>query len=246
MIVWLASYPRSGNTFARLLFHHLYGVPLPSVYLPATPAGENKPLAQRPLLPELICEMPLSMARNSPEPVLVKTHEMPSDDAPAIYLVRDGRDALVSHAHYVLNFDLKMESTNRGQFLDVLQKLIESDNSFGGWDNNVRAWTTRTAPTAVIRFEELVSAPVESIRAAIAVLGLPFVEREQYQVPQFTELHARIPNFFRRGGVDNWRDEMPDDLHELFWQRHGAVMNAMGYTRDGRRPSVTSHTTSAA
>ena len=27
MIVWLASYPRSGNTFFRILLHHLYRLP---------------------------------------------------------------------------------------------------------------------------------------------------------------------------------------------------------------------------
>ena len=31
----------------------------------------------------------------------VKTHELPSDDSPAILLVRDGRDAMVSFAHYI-------------------------------------------------------------------------------------------------------------------------------------------------
>lgn len=32
MIVWLASYPRSGNTFRRIVLHRLYGVPTYVVY----------------------------------------------------------------------------------------------------------------------------------------------------------------------------------------------------------------------
>lgn len=32
MIVWLASYPRSGNRFFRILLFHLYGIKTYSVY----------------------------------------------------------------------------------------------------------------------------------------------------------------------------------------------------------------------
>lgn len=41
MIVWLASYPRSGNTFLRIVLHRLYGVPTYSVY------DDDDPVAQR-------------------------------------------------------------------------------------------------------------------------------------------------------------------------------------------------------
>lgn len=32
MIIWIASYPRSGNTFFRVALHRLYGVPTHVVY----------------------------------------------------------------------------------------------------------------------------------------------------------------------------------------------------------------------
>ena len=41
MVVWLASYPRSGNTFLRIVLHRLYGVPTYSVY------DDDDPVAQR-------------------------------------------------------------------------------------------------------------------------------------------------------------------------------------------------------
>ncbi len=47
MIVWLASYPRSGNTFLRLVLHRLFGVPTYSVY------EDDDPVAQR-VGPELV------------------------------------------------------------------------------------------------------------------------------------------------------------------------------------------------
>ena len=39
VIVWLASYPRSGNTFLRIVLHRLYGVPTYSVYDDDDPTG---------------------------------------------------------------------------------------------------------------------------------------------------------------------------------------------------------------
>ena len=33
MIVWLASYPRSGNTYFRILLNHLYGIKTPMAYV---------------------------------------------------------------------------------------------------------------------------------------------------------------------------------------------------------------------
>jgi hypothetical protein len=41
VIVWLASYPRSGNTFLRVVLHNLYGVPTYSVYEDDDPVAER-------------------------------------------------------------------------------------------------------------------------------------------------------------------------------------------------------------
>src|SRR5262245_9850273 len=97
MIVWLASYPRSGNTFLRIVLHRVYGPPTYSIY------DGDDPVAQR-VGPELVGYRPKPLRRSelvaSDELFFVKTHKRrKADDSPAIYLVRDGRDAVVSHAH---------------------------------------------------------------------------------------------------------------------------------------------------
>src|SRR5262249_16232902 len=96
MIVWLASYPRSGNTFLRVALHALYGVPTYSVY------DDDDPVAQRAgpaLLASPPSPAPPPAMRDSPGTHFVKTHKRRKPDGcPAIYLVRDGRDAVVSHA----------------------------------------------------------------------------------------------------------------------------------------------------
>lgn len=47
MIIWLALYPRSDNTFLRLVLHKLFGVPTYSVY------ENDDPVEQR-VGPELV------------------------------------------------------------------------------------------------------------------------------------------------------------------------------------------------
>jgi hypothetical protein len=96
VIVWLASYPRSGNTFLRVVLHNVYGVPTYSVY------EDDDPVAQR-VGPALVGYRPRPADRtlmtDSTDPYFVKTHKRrKADGHPAICLVRDGRDAVVSHA----------------------------------------------------------------------------------------------------------------------------------------------------
>src|SRR5215475_14583534 len=97
MVVWLASYPRSGNTFLRIVLHRLYGVPTYSVY------DDDDPVAQR-VGPDLVGYRPKPLdraaMRESAEVFFTKTHKRRKGDGyRAIYLVRDGRDAVVSKAH---------------------------------------------------------------------------------------------------------------------------------------------------
>lgn len=43
---------------------------------------------------------------------------------------------------------------------------------------------------------------------------------EHNRVPDFEDLHSKWPSFFRKGKRGSWVDEMPDDLHWLFWDHH--------------------------
>lgn len=49
-------------------------------------------------------------------------------------------------------------------------------------------------------------------------------------VPSFAELRQVDDRFFRRGHTGTHRDEMPDDLHRLFWSSpdNAAAMRLLG------------------
>ncbi|MCX7714022.1 MAG: sulfotransferase domain-containing protein, partial [Chthoniobacterales bacterium] len=146
MIIWLASYPRSGNTFLRMLLHHSCGFKTYSTYndplfdqLGATDAVGQERLSA-----------PLEELAKAPETYLVKTHDLPTDKSPAIYVVRDGRDSLVSLARYLLSFERKpsmmktiKEMLGIDNFSTVLEELIIKKEHYGGWNDHVLTWLHR-------------------------------------------------------------------------------------------------------
>ena len=228
MIIWLASYPRSGNTLFRILLNRLRGVHSYSVY-------NDRIFEERPEVADVVGHMhagaSIEQMANSPEIFVVKTHDLPGeDDYPAVYLVRDGRDALVSYAHFARDFE---SSEAPRDFVSTLRDLVVSTDAFGGWGANVLGWVQRRrGPTAVVKFEDLLADPVLTMDRALAQLPLePRADGATGVMPSFDELQQQLPQFFRRGRTGVWRNEMPPEIQQLFWDKHAQAMDVMGYPR---------------
>lgn len=231
-VVWLASFPRSGNTFVRILLKELYGQEALSLY-------EDDPSAVDP--------GSLADLRKDPRLYFIKTHEAPDDDSPAILLTRDGRDAMVSYAHFIEDYGLlkpspigravsacrsKIEERLLGRppFEQLLRRVV--DRRYHDWSAHFMAWDLRGAPTAHLRFETLIDNPLRSLEQSIAALGLALPPLPpQAKPPCFGCLRQRDPRFFRAGRVGQWREEMSPELQDIFWREHGPAMLAAGYER---------------
>lgn len=55
----------------------------------------------------------------------------------------------------------------------------------------------------------------------------------QADFPSFDELYRMDATFFRRGAAHAHRDEMPQELHELFWAQaeNATATQRLGYER---------------
>ena len=83
--------------------------------------------------------------------------------------------------------------------------------------------------------EDLIADPRESVERAVSSLLPELVPSADAVIPSFSDLHGVDPLFFRRGVAHSHRDEMPDELHELFWaQPENAT--AMRLLRYDERP----------
>jgi hypothetical protein len=224
-MIWLASYPRSGNTFFRIVLHEVYGVESGAFRLDAAPdAGYLRYQ-------------------------VVKTHLPPGElkpadpSIPAVYIVRDGRDALVSMARQ------RSEIIAPGSdYMTNLETAIRArdDTFFGGWSRNVTEWLERA--DVVVRFEDLIRDPIGEVERIRPLINLPAPERSR--LPSFDDLKKRdyplnekqrarngkVPSrrekFFRRGEPGAWRDEMPIKMQALFRRLHGETLSELGYDDD--------------
>lgn len=226
MIVWIASFPRSGNTFLRIVLYRLYGVSSSVVY-------DVDGVAQR--LGEDVVGFAERQAsydemRASSAVYFVKTHRQRDagilDGDKAICLVRDGRDCLVSWARM-------MSEAEPVRFEVELRGMIESEapTGTGSWGANVLSWLEpESGNRAVLRYDELIADPVGTVTAVMAAL-VPGMPRAVGEVPDFATLRAADGAFFRRGIVGSHRDEMSDELQALFWSRpdNAAAMAKLGY-----------------
>jgi hypothetical protein len=212
-----------------LLLNRCFGIQVYNVYFPPSKLADGPKGAERLIQEPLPAE--LGELIRSPESYFIKTHDLPPDDAPAIYVARDGRDALVSYAWYALTEHGTAAPKDPGRYRVTLRDLIQDQVTFGGWSGNVKAWLSRAAPTLVLKYEEILRDP----KSAVAVLR-PAVGAAARRAPrgplEFDALHREMPWFFRKGKAGAWREEMPDDAEDLFWTLHGDAMERLGYPRE--------------
>jgi hypothetical protein len=195
----------------------------------------------------VVLRQPLDTLEADDRVHFVKTHDLPRDDRPAIYLVRDGRDALVSFARYRLSFPQALPPARRAasalrslvggddSFDAELRRLVDGRRPFGGWSRNVLAWTDgrQRGRTFLVRYEDLRADPCRWVQRGLEAVGVRAEARPDVALPDFAALRARWPEFFRKGRVGSWREEMGQALHERFWARHAEAMLRFGYRRDG-------------
>ncbi len=198
-IIWLASYPKSGNTWMRVFLHNL-------LRNPKEPAGINsinqfclgeddaalynsfdpRPLstltseeimALRPKVHELL-------TKTFPDSVFVKTHNLlgEAEGAPlvnmactagAIYVVRNPMDAVISYAHHFgVGIDDAIEQLNYPGAGTPTTDLI-ARQYYGTWSMHVASWTQVSFPARhVVRYEDMIENPLETFRGVAGFLGL--------------------------------------------------------------------------
>lgn len=226
MLVWVASFPRSGNTFLRIILHRLYGVRTSTVY-------DVDGVAAR-LGADLIgfTERPGELAdlRAADEPHFIKTHRQRDADVDeqdhAICLVRDGRDALVSWARQTSEDD-----PNRYEAELRTKILRDTPVGTGSWGSNVPelAATARRASHRVA-LRGLDPRPVGRGPTGHHPAGAPFDGAARCFDPSLNQLRRHDDRFFRRGRTGSHHDELPASLHDLFWSRpdNQAAMALLG------------------
>ncbi len=199
-ILWLASYPKSGNTWLRafLANYRADGEDafdinrLPEIsysdarrrYYAEVAVGDASAL-DGPALAKLRPAVHRLLASAQPGRVLVKTHARYGavDGVPAItaevtwgaiVIVRNPLDMVVSFAdHYGLPLDNAIKAT-AFPALDLKPGAETVRQRIGDWSGHVRSWLAAPGLNRlVVRFEDLAAAPQAAFGKVVAFLGEP-------------------------------------------------------------------------
>ncbi|MDP1712216.1 MAG: sulfotransferase domain-containing protein [Candidatus Nanopelagicaceae bacterium] len=227
MIVWLASYPRSGNTFLRLLCWRVFGIGSSSVYL-----SEDK-------MKKCSNEMGIVYFKDRGElreawikdekPHLVKTHTARNagevtEIAPngkAVCVVRNGRASCASYRHYTK--DLEGRNISLKTIIEDRTASVHSLN----WSDFLDAWDPlHHEDTLLIKYEDILTNPEGVIKTLSGFLGIdPLAAWNN----EFEEWQKAFPQFFRKGTANSWKEEWTPELEEVFMRHHGQWMRKLEY-----------------
>lgn len=213
MIVWLASWPRSGNTLCRLIIEDCLGVKTYS---------ENP----EPEFVKIFGQKELEFARKlhdgtpdsyhdlyqEKQAYIVKTHRIIWDDSKVIWLHRDGRDAMASYAKFLA--------------LHIRQAMFGMGTEYCDWSMFYHGWNPlRRQNTLVINFSDMIDDPDGVAEQVGSFLGHPVLKA--FENPQ-SEYKKIWPQMFNENPTD-WRIAFGDGDIQIFWERHYEVMHALGY-----------------
>ncbi len=222
MLIWLASFPRSGNTLARTLLRQVFDLRTHSKYEPAGSPSMDHRLTDIMGAAKYEGNFPtfLDAARHAPAVTVCKTHDEPEGDDRAIYVVRNGLVATDSYRHY-----LSALNGSETPWSEVLGRATAFEN----WSRHLDAWRPLDREgTLIVRYEDLVERP-EAVIADIA--GFLELRPVTGWSNPWKAVNSIGPNFFRRGLA-----QIPETIttaeRDAFVGLHGAWMARLGYSAD--------------
>ena len=222
MIIWVASFPRSGNTLLRILLRQVFSLGSYCKYKSGSTAPNAKwdSIGFRALpWPEPTWKKTYKILQTSEELCPVRTHDIEKDGAKTIYVVRDARSVLRSYYHFLRDLGGKSNVT--------MKKVINGGLGYGSWSKHLSGWEPYDRPdTLVIRYEDILDKPEEEIQRLEAFLGISAVNPWENQFEEWQEAH---PKFFFFLSPKPPVDEYTPEEMKLFWKQHGEWMHRLGY-----------------
>ena len=222
---FIASYPRSGNTWLRFILASLLA---PSEEISFRNIDRFIPDPGR---------TPLDVEKMA-SPRLIKTHWPYFDLFPrCVYLVRDPRDVFISYYHY---------ACINGWFAGDLEGFSLFRSAYGGWKEHVSRGLEHAAEhpdnVLLLKYEEILSRPLAEIRRLDLFLGLNSSDKEiesAIKKTSFSSLKAKekihgtehrgAAGFFREGTSGQWRNKLSAAQIQRMTLEYRPLLERLGY-----------------
>ena len=234
--VFVASYPRSGNTWLRFMLYEIL-------------VGQSSSFKNVHSLVPDIGKQGSALPVLGEQGRLIKTHEpfLPIyRNHKAIYLVRDARDVALSEFAYQKALGLAEDN-----FETYLPRFLRGQvNPFGSWTSHVDSWMEAKdkgySDILLVRFDAMRNQPEDSLAGMMEFLNVP-VEREVIRraiannsVEKMRDKEKVNPQkasakgrFIRSGAVGGWRERFTETQAELVDRYAGNILARLGFVGAG-------------
>ncbi|MEN0047264.1 MAG: sulfotransferase domain-containing protein [Bacteroidota bacterium] len=213
--IFIVGYPKSGNTWLQ---HQLA-----SLIFQIKADGLSDRLVQE-LIPKIGYK---KFYKRFLDWTCFSTHALPeSRFKKVIYLVRDGRDAMVSYFHMNKNLDIDIS----------LEEMILEGKGLhtGKWHKHIEKWLENPydAQILFVRYEDMLQQPVQELQRICDFLKLERKKEELLAVAtgsSFKKMSEKEDTqgwdnkawktdrkFIRKGRAGNYLEEMPEHLQAYF------------------------------
>lgn len=229
--IFIAGYPKSGNTWFQYLLVGLYW-------------GLDPIIAPDPLIQQLVPDVHFkTYYLRFTTPMTFKTHNLPRPEYKrVVYLARDGRDVMVSYYYHLLAL--------QGGHVDFETMVRDGKGLFPcKWHKHVDVWLSNpyNADILLIKYEDLKRDPLHELSRFCDFAGVQrdntFLERmisradfsnmkrKEKENPSFRMNKNWDPDksFIRRGIVGSYLDEMPPEILDTFMSEASEMLRRLQY-----------------
>lgn len=248
-IYWIASYPRSGNSWARAFLTSLItdGARAESGKRPQIIPDENsgrfyKPFLQKPIEDTSDAELAMVrpqvhrlLAKKTQNFLLLKTHSLMGVHygtptvtfdvtAGAIYLVRNPLEVALSYSKVQQRgVDRAIVAMNRPGRISV-RRANRAYEITGSWSENVESWTKPHDRILVLRYEDMLANPAAEFRRIVQLLKMDVSEEQLTRVLEDTQSMS--------GSTGRWREALTEEQVAAVTTVNQGLMKRFGYWLD--------------
>lgn len=240
--IYLVSYPKSGNTWMRYLLTYSIWPELAEMdlvemaaYIPSFGLPKDRAAM---LDPDSPC--------NHLTHRIIKEHARYDESAKlhvkrAIYIARDGRDAMVSYWHFCNQRD-----NTSIPFSEFIELSARPEHSFGPWKEHVMGWINAPLEAKLIlRYEDMLTDTSGCLRRALefaeieasdsvierAVNRASFDSMRKLEKTKGFNLEQLVNvEFVRQGKSGKWGETFASGDLERFNKFHGGSVAMLGYS----------------
>lgn len=228
---YIVSYPRSGSTWLRTI--------LGAIMNPET--GFEPDTFNR-ILPGVSgTRLPLIWAL--PDPRIIHSHTtFRTGISKAVFVVRDGRDAIVSYYHFTTTrIGIKVSF---GKWFELYCRRWYGPR----WHDNVEGWLSIGSKQLednlmVVKFEDLKADPLGRVQSVADFLGLPsqrdlvghaiemasIEQAKKREARELGNLQNNNQSFYRGGKSGQYHDYLQGKIYDRFMRMSTRAMSLAGY-----------------